>query len=88
MLSLRSLQIQVLCGFSSSPLVGSVEDGLGYQALAARGAPVVAHHLGGDRRLIDEDETRRIQRRLLGFQLGACGGDIRTILLGGVQSFF
>jgi hypothetical protein len=25
---------------------------------------------------------------LLGFQRGACSGDVRTILLGGVQSFF
>ena len=48
----------------------------------------MAHHLGRDRRLVDEDQTRRSQRRLLGLQLGAGGGDIRTILLGGVQSFF
>ena len=58
------------------------------QALAARTAPVVADHLGGDRCLIDEDETRCFEGRLLGFQLGTCGGDIRTILFGGVQSFF
>ena len=54
----------------------------------ARRAPVVADHLGRDRRLVDEHEARRIERRLLGLQLGARGSDIRTILFGGVQSFF
>ena len=29
-----------------------------------------------------------MELELLGLQLGARGGDIRTILLGGVQSFF
>jgi hypothetical protein len=61
---------------------------LGDEALAARTAPVVSDHLGGDRCLIYEGQTRRIERRLLGFQFGACGGNIRAILLGGVQSFF
>jgi hypothetical protein len=45
-------------------------------------------HLGRNRRLVDEDETRRIKPGLLDFQLGARRGDIRTILFGGVQSFF
>ena len=45
-------------------------------------------HLGCDRRLVDEHEARRIETRLLGLQLGARSGYVRTILLGGVQSFF
>ena len=49
---------------------------------------MVPNHLGRDRRLIDEHEARRTQARLLCFQFGARGGDVRTILLGGVQSFF
>ena len=58
------------------------------QALAARGAPVVTNHLRRDRRLVDEHEARRIELGLLGLQLRARGRDVRTILLGGVQSFF
>ena len=49
---------------------------------------MVPDHLRRDRRLVDEDEARRIELGLLGLQLGARGGDVRTILLGGVQSFF
>jgi hypothetical protein len=48
----------------------------------------VADHLRRDRGLIDEDEARRIELRLLGLQRRALGGDVRPILLGGVQSFF
>lgn len=49
---------------------------------------MVPDHLRRDRRLVDEHEARRIEARLLGLQLGARGGYVRTILLGGVQSFF
>jgi hypothetical protein len=49
---------------------------------------VVPDHLRRDRRLVDEHQTRRIEARLLGFQLGARSRDVKTILLGGVQSFF
>jgi hypothetical protein len=45
-------------------------------------------HLRRDRRLIDKNKAPRIENALLGFELGACGGDVRTILLGGAQSFF
>ena len=45
-------------------------------------------HLGRNRRLVDEDEARRIKLGLLGLQFGTRGSDIRTILFGGVQSFF
>jgi hypothetical protein len=54
----------------------------------AWGASIVPDHLRRDRRLINKHETRRIEDRLLGFQLGACGQDIRTVLLGGVEIFF
>ena len=58
------------------------------EALAARGTPVVTDHLRRHRRLIDEHEARRTELGLLGLQLRARGRDVRTILLGGVQSFF
>lgn len=58
------------------------------EALAAWGASIVPDHLRRDRRLINKHETPRIEDRLLGFQLGACGHDIRTVLLGGVERFF
>jgi hypothetical protein len=48
----------------------------------------VPHHLGRDRGLIDEDEARCIELGLLGFERSALGGNVRAILLGGVQSFF
>jgi hypothetical protein len=41
-----------------------------------------------DRRLIYKDKAPRIENGLLGFELRACGGDVRTILLGGAQRFF
>ncbi len=51
-------------------------------------APKVANHLRRDRGLVDEHETRCFELGLLGFQFRAGRRDIRTILLGGVQSFF
>jgi hypothetical protein len=48
----------------------------------------VPGHLGRDSGLVDEDEARRLELGLLGLQRSALGGDIRPILLGGVQSFF
>ena len=58
------------------------------EALAARGSPVVPGHFRRDRGLIDEDEARRAQLGLLGLQRSSLGGNVRPILLGGVQSFF
>jgi hypothetical protein len=58
------------------------------QALPAGRAPVVADHLRRRRRLVDEYQACRSERRLLGLQCSARGCDVRTILLGGVQSFF
>jgi hypothetical protein len=49
---------------------------------------MVSDHLRRDCSLVDEDEARRTQLGLLGFQRGALCGDVRAILLGGVQSFF
>jgi hypothetical protein len=47
---------------------------------------VLPDHLRRDP--VDEDETRRIELRLLGFEGSALGSNVRTILLGGAQSFF
>ena len=57
-------------------------------ALAARRAPVVPDHRRRDCCLVDEDEAGRIEFRLLGIERGAPGGNITTILLGGVQRSF
>ena len=45
-------------------------------------------HLGRNRRLVDEDEVLRVKLGLLDLQRGTRRSDIRTILFGGVQSFF
>src|SRR6202163_3434152 len=45
-------------------------------------------HLSRNRRLVDEDEPLRVKLGLLELQLGTRCSDIRTILFGGVQSFF
>ena len=45
-------------------------------------------HLGRNRSLVDEDEARRIKLGLLDLQRSTRRSDIRTILFGGVQSFF
>jgi hypothetical protein len=37
---------------------------------------------------VDKDEARRIELGLFGFERSALGGNVRTILLGGVQRFF
>ncbi len=58
------------------------------ESLTTRGATVATDHFRRDCGLVDEDETLRIERGLLSLEIGACSGDIRTILLGGVQSFF
>jgi hypothetical protein len=58
------------------------------EALPARRASIVPNHLRRDRRLINKDKAPHIENGLLGLELGACGGDVRTILLGGAQSFF
>jgi hypothetical protein len=60
----------------------------GDEALSARRSPVVADHLGRDRGLVDEDKACRIELGLLGFERSAFDGNVRPILLGGVQSFF
>jgi hypothetical protein len=58
------------------------------EALTARTTPIVPDHLRRDRGLVDKDEARRTQLRLLGFQRSTLGSDVRPILLGGVQCFF
>ena len=49
---------------------------------------MLSDHLRRDRRLINKHKAPHIENGLLGFQLCACGGHIRTILLGSAQSFF
>ncbi|MBJ6915489.1 hypothetical protein JG636_18890, partial [Vibrio cholerae] len=58
------------------------------ETLAARCATAMPDHLGRNRRLVDEHKARRIKPGLLGLQLGTRCSDSRTILFGGVQSFF
>ena len=58
------------------------------EALPAPAAPVGPNHLRRHRRLVNKDEASHIEASLLGLQLSARGGDIRTRLLGGVQAFF
>jgi hypothetical protein len=54
------------------------------EALPARRASVLSDHLRRDRSLINKDETTHIKTGLFCYELSACGGDVRTILLGGV----
>jgi hypothetical protein len=56
----------------------------GDKALATRRTPVVADHLRRDRGLVDEDEARRIELGLFGFERSALRGNVRAILLRGV----
>jgi hypothetical protein len=44
----------------------------------------VADHLRRDRGLVDEDEARRIELGLFGFERSALRGNVRAILLRGV----
>src|SRR5215813_2732192 len=59
-----------------------------HETLPARRASVVPDHFCRDRRLINKHKAPRIKTGLLGFEFGACCGHVRTILLGGAQSFF
>ena len=43
---------------------------------------------GRDAGFIDEDKPFRVEPRLLLLQGLTCGGDVRSILLGGSQTFF
>ncbi|MDP9011596.1 MAG: hypothetical protein M3O41_02860, partial [Pseudomonadota bacterium] len=56
--------------------------------LATRCAAAMPDHLRRNRRLVDEEEARRIKPGLLGLQPRTRRSDIRTILFGGVQSSF
>ena len=60
----------------------------GDKALANWRAAVMTDHLRRYSRLVDENETRGLQLRLLGFEFCTGGRNIRSILLGGVQRFF
>jgi len=56
--------------------------------LAARAATVVTDHFCRNRDLVNEHQARRLDRSLLRLQFGAPTRNIRTTLLGGVQSSF
>ena len=44
-------------------------------------------HLGVGSGLIEEYQLRRVQARLISLPAFTCGGDVRLVLLSGVQSF-
>ena len=58
------------------------------QAPAPRPAAVEAHHLGVDAGLVDEDQLGGVEVRLISLPPGARLGHVRSILFGGMQSFF
>ncbi len=60
----------------------------GDQSLASRRPAAAARHVGADPGFIDEDEALRVQQRLAFAPENARGGDVRPLLLGGVQAFF
>jgi hypothetical protein len=60
----------------------------GDQPLAPRRAAVGTRHVGLGPGLVDEDKARRIKPPLILFPLRPPPGDVRTILLAGVQTFF
>ena len=61
---------------------------LGDQPLAPRRPAVGARHVGLGPGLVDEDQAGRIKPSLILFPLRPPPGDVRTILLAGVQAFF
>ena len=58
------------------------------QALPARATPMRAGHLGVGTGFIQEDQLRRIKLALAVLPGRARRGDVRSVLLGGVQGFF
>jgi len=61
---------------------------VGDQALATRGAPVGARHVGLGPGLIDEDQAGGIDARLMPAPARAAARDVGPMLLGRVQAFF
>jgi hypothetical protein len=61
---------------------------VGHQAFAARSPAVLAGHVGLGPGFIDEDQAVGIDLALMALPALALAGDVRPILLGGVQSFF
>jgi hypothetical protein len=58
------------------------------RAFTVRAAPLRSAALSLANAIFDRIETSRLERGLLGFQLRARRGDVRPVLLRGVQSFF
>ena len=61
---------------------------LGDEPFAPRAAPVGTRHVGLHPRLVDEDQAGGIKPPLVLFSLCPPSGDVRAILLAGVQAFF
>ena len=57
----------------------------GDQALASRGAAILAGHVGLRPGFIEEDQAPRRQTGLALSPCRACRGDVRALLLGGVE---
>ena len=74
-------------GDQGGGLPAAVRD-LGDKPLAARAAAMGPRHVGLGPGLVDEDQLVGRQLRLPCAQRLASLGDVRTILLGGVQRFF
>ena len=58
------------------------------QSIATWAASPGSHHVGGDGRLIEKHQPRRIQQVLLPYPTSARAGHIGAVLLAGVQRFF
>jgi hypothetical protein len=58
------------------------------EPLTLRRPTIEAGDRGRDAGFIDEDKPFRVEPRLLLLQRLTCGGDVRSILLGGPQTFF
>ena len=62
--------------------------GFADQSLPAQAAAMRAGHLGIGTGFVEEDQLCRIKLALAVLPDRACFGDVRPILLGGVQRFF
>ena len=59
-----------------------------HEPLALRRPAIEACDRGRDAGFIDEDKPFKVEPRLPLLQGLTCGGDVRSILLGGPQTFF
>jgi hypothetical protein len=59
-----------------------------HQTLAFWASPMAARHLGRSAGLVNKDQVRRVQAGLLVTPGDPRGGNVGTLLLGGVRSLF